>query len=90
MITTNRPNIVIETIKRAEDGNGLIVRFYETQRRRGEVTLTTSFPLSRAERVNILEEKQGKLVCEHYQVSVFVTPYQIVTLRLIPESDELS
>jgi hypothetical protein len=27
-------NVVIETVKRAEDGDGVIVRLYETQRRR--------------------------------------------------------
>ena len=37
LISSNSPNIVIETIKQAEDGQGLIVRFYESQRQRGEV-----------------------------------------------------
>lgn len=84
LIKTNRPNIVIETIKQAEDGNGLIVRFYESQRQRGEVSLTTSFPLAHAERVNLLEEKQADLTPEGNTVSLFVTPYQIVSLRLVP------
>ena len=46
LITSSAPNIIIETIKRAEDGNGYIVRFYESQRRRGHVTLTAAFSLS--------------------------------------------
>jgi alpha-mannosidase len=83
-ITVDSPNIVIETIKRAEDGDGVIVRFYESQRQRGEVTLTTSFLIARAERVNILEEKQDELLPDDHSVSLFVTPYQIVTLRLVP------
>jgi alpha-mannosidase len=87
-MTVNRTNIVIETIKRAEDGNGLIVRFYETQRQRGEVTLTTAFPIASAEIVNLLEEKQPELTIRNNQsVSLFVTPYQIVTLRLVPNLD---
>ena len=85
LITADRPNIVIETIKRAEDGDGLIVRFYESQRQRGEVTLTTSFPIARAEWVNLLEEKQEDLLPDGHNISLFVTPYQIVTLRLVPE-----
>lgn len=84
LIRADRPNIVIETIKRAEDGDGLIVRFYESQRQRGEVTLTTGFPIARAERVNLLEEKQDELTPDDHSVSLFVTPYQIVTLRLVP------
>lgn len=56
LITASAPNIVIETIKRAEAGDGYIVRFYESQRRRGLVTLTTAFSLARVEKVNLLEE----------------------------------
>lgn len=84
LVVANRPNIVIETIKWAEDGDGLIVRFYESQRQRGEVTFTTRFPIARAERVNILEEKQADLTPDGHQISLFVTPFQIVTLRLVP------
>ena len=29
LLTVSAPNIIIETVKRAEDGNGLIVRFYD-------------------------------------------------------------
>ena len=85
-ITANRANIVIETIKRAEDGQGVIVRFYEAQRQRGEVTLTASFPIARAEIVNLLEAKQAELTPHGQHVTLFVTPYQIVTLRLVPKA----
>ncbi len=30
LLSVDSPNIVIETVKRAEDGNGLIVRLYES------------------------------------------------------------
>jgi len=83
LISSNSPNIIIETIKQAEDGQGLIVRFYESQRQRGEVTLTTSFAVKKAWIANLLEENQTELKPEGNQVSLFVTPYQIVTLRLV-------
>jgi alpha-mannosidase len=75
------PNIIIETIKRAEDGNGFIARFYESQRRRGEVTLTCAFPLARVEKVNIMEETQQALTPSGNQVKLFVKPYEIISLR---------
>jgi alpha-mannosidase len=77
-------NFVIETLKRAEDGQGLILRGYECQRQRGPVTLTTGFALQQAWRTNILEKPQQPLAVEHNRVTLFVKPYEIVTLRLLP------
>jgi alpha-mannosidase len=76
------PNVVIETVKQAEDGNGIVVRLYETQRRRGVVTLSASFDLAEAERVNLLEETKEALTVDGNQVTFAIRPYQIVTLRL--------
>jgi alpha-mannosidase len=83
-ISVDRPNIVIETIKQAEDGQGIIVRLYESQRQRGEVTLTTNFILDSAWQTNLLEENQTALTPSDNRVSFLVKPYQIVTLRLVP------
>jgi alpha-mannosidase len=83
-VCANVPNIVIETIKRAEDGNGYIVRLYESQRRRGEITVTTAFGLRAVQRANLLEDHQADLPCSDNDISLFVRPYEIITLRLIP------
>ena len=78
-------NTIIETVKRAEDGNGLIVRFYESQRRRGNVTLICAFPLGHVQKVNLLEEEQETLIPDGNQVTLFVKPYEIVSLRLVQD-----
>ncbi len=87
-IMCDSPNIVIETIKRAEDGRGFIVRLYESQRRRGEITLTTAFDLAAVWRCNLLEENQNEVAAEANRVVLTVKPYEIVTLRLIATSNE--
>ena len=84
LVAVDRPNIVVETIKGAEDGNGVIVRFYESQRQRGPVTLTTSFPLAEVWQTNLLEDNETPLEPKDSSVTLPVTPYQIVTLRLVP------
>ena len=81
-VSVDLPNVVIETVKQAEDGNGFIVRMYETQRKRSLVTLTTVFPLEGAWRTNLLEENQYPLPVNDFQVKVPVKPYQIVTVRV--------
>jgi alpha-mannosidase len=82
LISTNQSNIVIETIKRAEDGNGIIVRLYESQRKRGEFLLTTAFPIKQAWRANILEENQEEIPVNSNHLKFQIKPYQILTLRL--------
>jgi alpha-mannosidase len=77
-------NIVIETVKAAEDGRGFVVRLYESHRRRGEITLTTGFPLAAVHHTNLLEESLAELKPQGNQVALFVKPHEIVTLRLIP------
>ncbi|MBA3874028.1 MAG: alpha-mannosidase, partial [Anaerolineae bacterium] len=77
-------NIMIETIKRAEDGNGIIVRFYEFQRQRGDVRLECGFPIAKAWRSNLIEDDQEELTAGDKYVDLFIKPYEIVTLRLIP------
>jgi alpha-mannosidase len=89
LLTVDAPNVVIETVKRAEDGNGIIVRLYESQRQRRRVTLRTAFKVSAAARVNLLEEPfdDGSPVTAHPEgqaVAFPIRPYEIVTLRLVP------
>jgi alpha-mannosidase len=86
LVYVDQSNIVIEAVKRAEDGNGIIVRLYESQRRRGDVTLRTGFDIETATVTNLLEEAHDEpsLTAEDRRISFKVTPFQIVTLRIIP------
>ncbi len=84
LVAVDHPNIVVETVKQAEDGRGVIVRCYESQRRRGPITLRTGFPIAEAWRTNLLEENQERLEARGNQVGLPVRPYEIVTLRLVP------
>ncbi len=82
------PNVIIETVKLAEEGQDIVLRLYESRRRRGRVILTTGFPLREAVRTNLLEEDREPLACdEQSRVSFFIKPYQIITLRLKPEAE---
>lgn len=83
LLAVDRPNVVIETVKRAEDGNGLIVRLYECQRQRGPVTLTAGFDLRAAAITNLLEDDPHALQPNGRQITFDIKPYQIITLRLV-------
>jgi len=85
VVGVDQKNVVVETVKQAEDGNGLIVRMYESMRRRGEVTLKTGFTLSAACKTNLLEQTGESLKVQDDSVTFSVRPFEIVTLRLVPD-----
>jgi alpha-mannosidase len=82
LISISSPNAIIETIKRAEDGDGVIVRLYESQRKRGPVQLRAGLEVEAAWETNLLEENGTKLGVENDTIQLALKPYQIMTLRL--------
>ena len=84
LVFADESNIIVETVKRAEDGNGIIVRLYESQRKRGEITLRCGFSVAEAARVNIMEETQTALTIDGNEVKLAVHPFEIATVRIVP------
>ena len=84
VVEADRRNVVIETVKVAEDGNGVIVRLYEGERCRGAATLRFGFPVARVFRCNLLEEGEEAIAVADNAVVVALRPYEIVTLRCVP------
>ncbi len=85
-VACDNENIVIETVKRAEDGNGFIVRLYESMRRRGDITVSTLFDIESAEKTNLMEDSGEGLKAGKKSVTLPVRPFEIVCLRLVPKN----
>jgi alpha-mannosidase len=76
------PNVIIETVKPAEDGSGdVIVRLYEAMRTATRCMLTCTLPVRRVTTVNMLEEKQGSAALKDGRVQLDLRPFEIRTLR---------
>jgi alpha-mannosidase len=86
-VSVSSPNVIIETIKRAEDGDGIIVRLYESQRKRGQARVRAGFGVEAAWETNLLEENESELSVENDSIQLNLRPYQIMTIRITPESD---
>ena len=85
LISVDRPNVVVETVKWAEDGDGLIVRLYDNERRRGPVRVRIGFPFERIEAVDLLERPVSATPVERTAdgFEFMIAPYQIKTFRII-------
>jgi len=78
----DKPNLVIEAVKRAEDGDGIIVRLFEAYRRRGTARLLVNGLCSRATRTDLLERNLADLPVQGGAVAFEYKPFEIITLRL--------
>ncbi|MBI3175512.1 MAG: alpha-mannosidase [Chloroflexi bacterium] len=82
LLSCSSPNVIIETVKRAEDGDGIIVRLYESQRKRGQVQVKFGREVESAWVTNLLEENESALSVDGASVPLNLRPYQIVTMRV--------
>jgi alpha-mannosidase len=76
-------NVVLTAMKRSEDGKGLVLRFYESAGKGGNVTLNVPGGATSATVVNMMEKPEGSaLSVIGDKVTVPVTPFEIQTVRV--------
>ena len=76
-------NLVASGLKRAEDGKGIIFRFYEVEGKKTMITLVSSLPLLFFSETNLLEEKErNELGLTGKKAQIEILPFEIKTLRL--------
>ena len=78
VVTVDDPAVIVETLKPAEDGDGVILRMYESLGRATTTTLTTTLPHTRAVNTDLLERPLGDADLTRLEFG----PFEIVTLRL--------
>ncbi|HEY8668749.1 MAG TPA: alpha-mannosidase [Tepidisphaeraceae bacterium] len=76
------PNLVLDTVKQAEDSDGIILRLYECHGARGVTGVKINLPFTRASFANILEDEGAVAKIKNGQIEVPYTPFQIITLKL--------
>jgi alpha-mannosidase len=69
-------NVIVTAIKKAEDGEALVVRMYDAEGKAANVVLDSHFMLGNLKHTNIIEENP-KTVDE-----IKISPYGIETYRL--------
>jgi alpha-mannosidase len=82
LATSSAANVIIDTIKPVEEGDGWIIRLYESTGARGKTQLTFAPTIAEAWRSNTLEDALEKLKLSGNAVMLDVKPFQIVTLKL--------
>ncbi|MBE5966631.1 MAG: alpha-mannosidase [Lachnospiraceae bacterium] len=75
-------NVILETVKKAEDSDDIIIRMYECYNQRSKVTCTFFRDIQKVVECNLMEKPLSQYPSHHNQFSFEIKPYEIKTFLL--------
>jgi len=82
-LTITPGNLVLSAIKQAEDGTGIIIRFYNTTEEPVSGTLEFFRPLKKGWKTNLNEEESEELkIIEDRKVTLPVKSFEVITMKI--------
>ncbi len=81
LMSVSADNIIIETIKPAEDGNGFIARIYETEGSYTNCDLVFDSEIKSVFKTDMLEYNDEQVDTKNNSISLDFKPFEIKTLR---------
>ncbi|MFA6112313.1 MAG: glycosyl hydrolase-related protein, partial [Candidatus Latescibacterota bacterium] len=82
LLTVSAANVVVESVKWAEDGDGFVVRLYEAERSGVQAEITFGPSVRQVRETNMLEEGGQVLPLRNDRVKTWFRPFEIKTLRV--------
>ena len=79
----SKENVILDAVKAAQDGNGIIVRVYEAETRRTDVEMEFELDYSRVVECNLMEVDENEIPVEGKKFSFTMKPHEVKTFRLI-------
>lgn len=80
LASVDDPNVVLDSIKGAEDGPSLVLRLYESHGARGVARVRLGLPFTKVRFANLLEEPGAEATLDAGKVEVPYEPYEVITL----------
>ena len=81
-VSVDCENIIIETVKKAEDSDDIIVRLYDSFKRRSTPIVRFGFDVKEAFLCDMMENNKEELKITDNNLMLEVKPFEIVTIRL--------
>lgn len=82
LLSCDAPNVVIQTLKPADCGRGVVIRLFDQTGCRGPIRLRVARPLRAAHLTDLLEAPIRALEHDGNQIFLDLAPYQIATIHL--------
>lgn len=81
LIEVSDPDVIISAIKKAEDNDDLVVRFYKTGQSKSQLILTGLKDIRSAYKTNLIEEKATTIAPKGNSIQLPLNNYEIETIR---------
>ena len=82
LVKSDKENVIIETVKIAEDSNALIVRAYECWNSKTPVKITFNSEIKSATECNLMEEADESVEYSGNEISATFKPFEIKTFKV--------
>lgn len=82
LVKCSAENVIVDTIKKAENSNSIVVRMYETYNRRENIRLDFGFDVKACWLADLNENKCKTLQIKNNAVELDIKPFEIVTIML--------
>ena len=82
LCSTDKPNVIIETIKKAFDDDSIVVRLFEATNLKTEFTVNFGFNAVQVEVCDLLENPLEVLPVKDNAVKLIAKPFEIITLKI--------
>ena len=81
LVSCDAPNVIVETVKKAEDSDDMIVRLYEAWNSQATVMLTVPDGFTGAKLVDLMEEEMEDVPLVDNRVTLKLHNFEIATLK---------
>ena len=81
--SVDKPNVLLMTLKQAEDGDGIVIRLIETQGK--ETTASVTLPhiaVAEAMITNLVEENKGRAFFTKHEIQVNLRAFGVTAVRI--------
>jgi alpha-mannosidase len=75
-------SLILDTVKKAEDSDAIILRLYEAHGKRGTCRIESSLPVTSVSQTNLLENQDSPLEWDENGVDIHYSPFKLITLKL--------
>ena len=85
-IAVDCDNAVIDTLKKSQDGEGYILRLYESKKERKNVKITVGFDVEKVTETNLMEEEERSVKLGDNSFSFILKPGEVKTFKILAKN----